>query len=282
MPTTFTAPDGTHLAFHVFGESEPLLCLPGGPMCASSYLGDLGGLSKHRRLVVLDLRGTGDSALPADPGTYRCDRQIEDVEALRRHLGLERIDLLAHSASGDLALLYAARYPERIRSLVLVTARARALGVDFPVAGRKAAVELRAGEPWFESTRQAREAVWGGTATEADWDAMVPFSYGRWDAAARQHVASCADAYNDEAAPLFAADGAFDPESARAALAELAAPVLFVAGDVDTGPRPEAAREVAALFPHCEVVVQAGTAHYPWLDDAEAFKRTVRTFLDRV
>lgn len=281
MPS-FTAPDGTTLAFHVVGEGEPLLCLPGGPMCASAYLGDLGGLSKHRKLIILDLRGTGDSALPADPATYRCDRQVGDVEALRGHLGLERADVLAHSASGDLALLYAARHPQRVRSLVLLTPRARALGVDFPVEHRKEAVALRAGEPWFESTRGAREAVWGGTATEADWDVMTAFTYGRWDDAARRHAASCAALYNDEAAPLFAAEGAFDPESARAALAALDAPVLIVAGDVDTGPRPQTAREIAELLPNAEVAVQAGTAHYPWLDDAEAFNATVRGFLDRV
>src|SRR5882757_773432 len=96
----FTAPDGTELAYRVVGEGEPLLCLPGGPMRASAYLGDLGGLSRHRRLIVLDLRGTGASGAPADPATYRCDRQITDVEALRAHLGLEHIDLLAHSAGG--------------------------------------------------------------------------------------------------------------------------------------------------------------------------------------
>lgn len=110
MPA-FTAPDGTRLAYHVVGDGEPLICLPGGPMRASAYLGDLGGLSKRRRLVLLDLRGTGDSDVPADPSTYRCDRQADDVEALRVRLGLERVDLLAHSAAGDLALLYAARYP---------------------------------------------------------------------------------------------------------------------------------------------------------------------------
>ncbi|NUK21095.1 alpha/beta fold hydrolase, partial [Streptomyces lunaelactis] len=56
---TFSAYDGTMLAYHLVGEGEPLICLPGGAMRASAYLGDLGGLSTHRQLVLLDLRGTG-------------------------------------------------------------------------------------------------------------------------------------------------------------------------------------------------------------------------------
>jgi hypothetical protein len=43
-------------------------------MRASTYLGDLGGLSRQRQLVMLDLRGTGDSGTPVDAATYRCDR----------------------------------------------------------------------------------------------------------------------------------------------------------------------------------------------------------------
>lgn len=67
MPT-FSAFDGTELAYHLVGQGEPLLCLPGGPMRASAYLGDLGGLSRHRQLVLLDLRGTGNSGFPFRPG----------------------------------------------------------------------------------------------------------------------------------------------------------------------------------------------------------------------
>lgn len=69
----------------------------------SIYLGDLGGLSMHCQLVVLDLRGTGQSTIPEDPSSYRCDRIVDDVEALREHLGLPRMDLLAHSAGVNLA-----------------------------------------------------------------------------------------------------------------------------------------------------------------------------------
>jgi len=108
MPT-FDGADGTRLAYRRAGHGRPLICLPGGPMQAAAYLGDLGGLSAHRSLVLLDLRGTGESAMPADPATYRCDRLVDDVEALRAHLGLDRFDLLGHSAGAALALLYLAR-----------------------------------------------------------------------------------------------------------------------------------------------------------------------------
>ena len=42
MPT-FGARDGTRLAYRLNGHGEPLICLPGGPMQASAYLGNLGG-----------------------------------------------------------------------------------------------------------------------------------------------------------------------------------------------------------------------------------------------
>ncbi|MGW6399766.1 alpha/beta fold hydrolase [Streptomyces sp. NPDC055134] len=278
MPA-FTAPDGTRLAYHVVGEGEPLVCLPGGPMRASAYLGDLGGLSKRRRLVLLDLRGTGDSDVPADPSTYRCDRQVDDVEALRVQLGLESVDLLAHSAAGDLALLYAARYPERVRTLTMVAARARALGVDFTTEQRLEAAALRADEPWFASARDAFGRVWDGTATDEDFDAAVPFFYGRWDAAAEAHAAGEVDQTNEEAADVYASPGSFDPAAARAALTGWDARVLVVAGEWDGGPLPRVAAAVAELFPRAQLVVQEGAGHFPWVDGPDRFSETVASFL---
>ncbi|MFF1654492.1 alpha/beta fold hydrolase [Streptomyces sp. NPDC058255] len=280
MPT-LTAPDGTELAYHVRGQGEPLLCLPGGPMRASAYLGDLGGLARHRRLVMLDLRGTGDSGIPADPATYRCDRQIGDVEALRAHLGLEQVDLLAHSAGADLALLYAARHPQRIRTLTLITGRARALGIDFTEEHRREAAALRRTEPWFESAHEAYERVWAGTASDPDWDAIAPFFYGRWDAAARAHAATEVEQTNEEAAERYAAPDAFRPDEARAAVAAWDARVLLLVGALDSGPLPRVAASIAELFPRAEVTVQPDTGHFPWVDDPDGFSETVAAFLDR-
>jgi alpha/beta hydrolase fold len=82
----FRSWDGTDLAYRVVGSGPPLVCVPGGPGQAGDYLGELGGLSRHRTLILLDNRGTGASSVPGDAATYRVDRIVRDVEALRRHL----------------------------------------------------------------------------------------------------------------------------------------------------------------------------------------------------
>ncbi|WP_371673351.1 alpha/beta hydrolase [Streptomyces sp. NBC_00289] len=275
MPT-FTAPDGTELACHVRGDGEPLVVLPGGPMRASRYLGDLGGLAAHRRLVLLDLRGTGDSASPEDPASYRCDRLVEDVEALRVHLGLERMDVLAHSAGGNLATLYAARHPRRVARLALITATPWALGMPVTAEDRLAAARLRKDEPWFAEAIAPFEKWLAG---EGDFDpAFAPFFYGRWDEAARQHDARGDDEYSDEAADVYGSEGAYDPPATRSALTGLASPVLVLAGELDGGPRPELARRAAQVFPNAEFVVQPGAGHFPWLDDPGWFSRRVAAF----
>ncbi|WP_405808572.1 alpha/beta hydrolase [Streptomyces sp. NBC_01520] len=279
MPT-FRTYDGTELAYHLAGEGRPLICLPGGPMRAARYLGGLGGLSRTHRLVLLDLRGTGDSAAPDDPSTYRCDRLVDDVEALRAHLGLEQIDLLGHSASGSLAALYAARYPQRLRTLTLVTPSTRAIGIPVTDQDWRQASELRGHEPWYAEARAALEEIWGGRATAAAWTATLPFTYGRWDAAARAHAAEAAAQTNSEArARYYPADG-LDTATVLPALRKLRAPVLVLAGEYDGGPSPDRAAELAALFPNGQFVVQRGAGHYPWLDDPGSFARTVTAFLD--
>ncbi|WP_326737681.1 alpha/beta fold hydrolase [Streptomyces sp. NBC_01022] len=272
---TFSASDGTRLAYRTYGEGEPVVCIPGGPT-DSRYLGDLGGLSAHRRLIVPDLRGTGRSAVPEDVSTYRCDRLVDDVEALRRHLGLPRTDLLGHSAGANIAVQYAARHPSRVGRLALIAPGARAVGIDITGEERRALARLRSDEPWFPGAFAALEAITRGTGT--DWAAVDPFFYGRWDAAAREHhAASRPD--NPEAVALFGAEGAFDPAATRAALAAFGAPVLLLAGEFDLNSPPRSTAAFAGLFPDAALVVQEGAGHCPWVDDAGRFVEAVAAFL---
>ncbi|UQX04838.1 alpha/beta hydrolase [Streptomyces sp. RerS4] len=278
MPA-FTTFDGTELAYHPDGEGTPLVCLPGGAMRASTYLGDLGGLPAGRRLVRLDLRGTGDSAIPADEATYRVDHQVADVEALRLHLGLERLDLLAHSAGGNLALLYAAAHPERVGRMALITPTARA--VDLPVSAEQklTAARLRAGVALYDRAIEAYERILAGVDTDEVWDLAAPLFYGRWDETARAHHAANPHEQNEKAATVFAHPDAFDPPATRAALRRVAAPVLVLAGELDGNPPPAHAARLAELFPHGLIDVQPGASHFPWLDDPAWFAARVERFL---
>ena len=278
---TFISYDGTRLAYHEKGSGAPLVCVPGGPGRASAYLGDLGGLSAHRRLILLDNRGTGDSAAPADPQTYRCDRLVDDVEALRSHLGLERIDLLAHSASGNVATLYAARHPHRLSRMVLVAPGWRATGLPFSDDEWLAAIRRRADEPWYAEAHAALMRLNDGDVTPANRRIASPLFFGRWNAAA------VAFAETDEAQRSPAANAGFgvpgtfgDPDRTRAALTALAAPVLLLGGDLDPAPTVRLLEEFAALFPSGQLTIQPHAGHVPWVDDPAAFTTTVAAFLD--
>jgi proline iminopeptidase len=203
---------------------------------------------------------------------------------LQDHLGLDRADVLGHSAGANIAVQYALRHPSRVRALVLVTPSGRAVGLEPDAAMRRATVDLRRDEPWFADAAAAfdRIAASGGAGgeAEADWAAIAPFFYGRWDAAARAHDAAEAEETNEAAAAVFAADGAFDPAAARAGLAGLGAPALVLGGGVDLQRPPAVTAEYAALFGNATLVIQPDAGHYPWLDDPAQFVATVTSFLD--
>jgi pimeloyl-ACP methyl ester carboxylesterase len=226
-----------------------------------------------------DTRGTGESADASDPGSYRCDRLAGDVEALRAHLGLDRMDLLGHSAAGDLALLYAATHSQRVARLILLTPGLRAVGIEDSDEQWRAALARRSGEPWYPDALAAIEKAEAGDDSAENRRGYMPFFYGRWDDAARAHVDAGVSERSRPVRDGFAAAGAFNPAATRTGIGQLAAPVLVYAGELDASPTPAAVGAAAALFPNATVTVQPGAAHFPWLDDPAFFTAAITSFL---
>jgi pimeloyl-ACP methyl ester carboxylesterase len=138
---------------------------------------------------VPDQRGSGESGDPADPATLRVDRLVEDVEALRVHLGLERMDLLAHSAGAVLATMYAAAYPQRLSRLLLVAPGLITVDHDEDDAALDAALARRSGEPWYAAARRAADAIILGDLSMENLVASRPFYYAdRTSAAVRRRA----------------------------------------------------------------------------------------------
>lgn len=130
-PKFVTAADGARVAYYAPAavKGVPLLVLSGGPGTDSRYMrvgGALDRLADSRSLVSFDQRGTGRSS--AADGGATIDRYVEDLERIRQAIGAPRLDLMGHSFGGYLAIAYTAKYPYRVRGLVLVDSAQPKLG----------------------------------------------------------------------------------------------------------------------------------------------------------
>ncbi len=273
MPT-YLSYDKSELAYREVGAGLPLVVIPGGPARDAAYLGDLGPLARatDRKLVVPDLRGTGDSRPDTDADSHRADRIAADVATLVDHLRMAPVDVLAHSAGANVALLIAERRPDLVSRLLLLTPGTRAVGIVAEDADWYAALAKREGQPWHDDLRDALEADEPTPEQEALSAALF---YGRWDEAARAHAATDGPQRNLEATEWFGDDGAFDADRTRATLATLGVPVRILVGELDAWPNQRAADEMAGLFPDATVTVLPGAGHFPWVDDPAAYAAAV-------
>jgi pimeloyl-ACP methyl ester carboxylesterase len=189
------------------------------------------------------------------------------------------MDLLAHSAGGVLATLYAAAYPERLSRLILVTPGLAAAGAEGTEEEILAAVARRAAEPWYPAARAALEKIMAGDTSIGAFRDSRPFFYGRWDEAAQAHATVGVSERHQAAREGFFAGAVIDPPATRAALKKLTAPVLLYAGELDPMVTPAVVRAAAPVFSDATVVVQPGASHFPWVDGPAAFAAAVGSFL---
>lgn len=107
---------------YAYGSGEDVLfLLNGGPGLPCDYLRDplVPMVEKGYRVVTYDQLGCGRSDRPTTKSLWRIGRYVEEVETVRKALGLGRIHLLGHSWGGWLAIEYSLKYQKNLRSLVL-------------------------------------------------------------------------------------------------------------------------------------------------------------------
>ncbi|HEV7239343.1 MAG TPA: alpha/beta fold hydrolase [Thermoanaerobaculia bacterium] len=115
------AGNGIRLWYAERGHGSPLIVIHGGPgMDHATLAADLAPLERRHRVIYYDQRGGGRSTLPADETLLTIDHHVRDLEALRRHLGLKKVTLLAHSFGPAIAALYAIRHPENVERMIFL------------------------------------------------------------------------------------------------------------------------------------------------------------------
>ena len=167
----FAAVRGTRIYFDVEGmglvpdgpamrERPVAMVIHGGP--GGDHSGFKPGftpLAARMQLVYFDHRGQGRSDA-GDPATYTLDENVEDMEALRRHLGLGPIVSIGTSYGGMVAMAHAARYPEAVSHLVLIVTAAH--GGFIP---RAQAIVRERGTP---EQQAVCEKLWAGAFRSAE------------------------------------------------------------------------------------------------------------------
>jgi proline iminopeptidase len=115
-----TTADSTRLFYRVVGRgADTLIAIHGGPgVDLESIAGDFAPLSAHHVVIFYDQRGTGRSTLPTDTTRLTAARQLDDLDAVRRHFGLAHVTLIAHSYGPLLAAFYALAHPDVVRRMV--------------------------------------------------------------------------------------------------------------------------------------------------------------------
>lgn len=113
--------DSTSLYVRAIGQGSPAIVLHGGPDFDHAYLlPELDRLADAFRLIYYDQRGRGRSAGNVQPEDVTLASELDDLDLVRKHFGLDAPVLLGHSWGTVLALEYAVRHPSRVSHLILM------------------------------------------------------------------------------------------------------------------------------------------------------------------
>jgi proline iminopeptidase len=285
--------NGVRLWYRIAGTSgpgtPPVLFLHGGPGYNSYSFAQLEGppLEKQLRMIYLDQRGSGRSERPWTRD-YKMTTLIEDIDALRRSLGVDKLALIGHSFGGMLALEYASAHPDHVSKLVLVD-----ILYDAPLQCRFRAQSLAQLRPEAYA-RVARDTVDSAGVRRSDCELEFRALRGAEREAFSNEMMFPDSARRKLQDSLDRASGLRNTGELSNALFNagllhyqfsafdgLTMPVLVVVGGQDRAVGGQPMRELAKRLPHARLVELPKGGHFPYLEEPDAFAREVIGFLSR-
>jgi proline iminopeptidase len=289
----FVDSNGVLIYYEALGRGEPLLIVHGGPGASHDYfLPYLLPLARTNRVIFIDERGSGKSGKLEDPKGYTVENMVEDVEAVRDHLGLGKISLLGHSFGGVLAQAYAFKYQANLSHLILGSTfhSTKALNDVFVQMKAHMTPELRAridkmekaglfghGKPYEHGryTADYMEAAWG--------EGYFPYVYQKHPDPTYDPVSpggTSWDLYREMwgSHGEFVVDGNLTSVEYADRLATITVPTLITVGDHDQVP-PSIAEAMHAKIPGSKLVILPESGHMTFVDQPGLYVKTVADFV---
>jgi L-proline amide hydrolase len=279
---------GAETWYQIVGAGEddgrlPVLILHGGPGGTHDYLEPMGGLAHTgRRVIFYDQIGCGKSPHPSDPSKWTVQLFIDEVDAVREALGLDRIHLLGQSWGGMLAMEYMLTRPAGIESVIICDSPA---SIPLWIAeSDRLRLELPAD---VQETLTRHEQA--GTTDSEEYEAATQVYYDRHvcrllpypDYVARSFNQLPNEVYLTMYGPNeFFATGTLKEWDVTPRLGEIDRPTLVISGRYDEA-TPLIARAVHEGIPGSEWVLFEQSSHVPHVEETERFLEVVGEWLER-
>jgi len=232
-------------------------------------------LADVMQLIYFDHRGQGRSGHD-DPTRYTLDENVEDMEALRRHLGLGPVVSIGTSYGGMVAMAHAARHPKAVSKLILIVTAAH--------AGFMPRAEQFIRSHGTAEQQRACKRLWSGTFETAEQ--MAEYYAVMGPLYSRRYVPEAAEAMRGRAIyspePLnraFGPDGVLRSFDLRAEIAGITVPTLILAGRHDWICPPEFSEEIHRLMAGSRLQIFEDSSHSIRMDEPNALNAAIRDFV---
>ena len=277
-----TAKDGVRLYYAKVGSGAKTVIAPGRLF----LFRDFQRLAKGRTIIFYDMRNRGLSDPVADKSRIGLQYDVDDLESVRAHFGVDKPDLIGFSYLGKMVVLYAIQHPDHVGRIVQLGPVARKLGTKFPA-------ELTAGDedkvPDPAETRKMRELYASGFAEkqpkkfcEMEWKTEQQRMVG--DPAHATRIASPCNMKNEWPVHLWPHFQALMPtdvalDVSNESIAKVTVPVLTIHGRKDRNAPYGGGREWDTLLPDARLITIDGAAHMSWVEFPEIVFPSIDTFL---
>lgn len=285
-PGDFAVVNDARLWYESEGNGEPLLLIPGGPGTAHNYFHPFfSDLAKSCRIIYFDPFGRGKSDRAKSPREYTFERDVEDVDGLRKELGLGKINVLGHSYGGAVAQAYALKHPESVKRLVL--ANCPFSGEMWQAGQEVLNYEIRNQFPeMWQRIEEVRAQGYHSSTKEHQQVYQLPEGLLYFYDASNAHKVS--RDWNPDVFFAIAGDdanfligGDIAKLDFRTQLKNLTMPLLIIAGRYDRVGLPRFSLQFRSYAPQAQFAMFEKSGHYPFIEENAETIRLLREFLTK-
>ncbi|HRW75375.1 MAG: alpha/beta fold hydrolase [Lewinellaceae bacterium] len=276
------------------GDGPPLFFIAGGPGGSHPGLRSFDPLSDEHTLVYFDALGRGKSDLAKEVTEYSIDRDVEDLEGLRKAMGYDKIAILGHSYGGVVAQGYAVKYPEHVSHLILANSFHSYLMWQANDDNCNHEIRTNYPEVWDtlmivrEQGYVSQDEIHQEIYSRVPYGFLYAYNPDKFVRRGKPSGTPYPNRFNpDVYYQMVGKDGDFIVGSDignfdyRTKLKDLPMPILVIAGRFDRVAVPREMVKYKTYCPQCEFVMFEKSGHNPQVEEQEEEFALIRRFLTR-